>query len=91
MHFVNGLPKMPLSELDFHHHGNRYCVTGMVQYISGTSAPNHFVAWLKNTQGKSEKHKNIFFSKCLLPLSVLRVFVLFCVLVLVRAILSWYP
>ena len=35
--------------------------------------------------------KNIFFSKCLLRHGGVRVFVLFCVLVFVRAILSWCP
>jgi len=40
----------------------------------------------------SEKHKQIvFISICLLRFGVLRVFVLFCVLVFVRAILSWCP
>jgi len=41
----------------------------------------------------SEKNTKIvvFFSNCLLRPGVLRVFVLFCVLVFVRAILSWRP
>jgi len=36
--------------------------------------------------------KNAFFlSNCLSRLGVLRAFVLFCVLVFVRAILAWWP
>jgi len=46
----------------------------------------------KEKKEKSEKHKKIvFFSKCLMRHGVLRVFVSFCVLVLVQAILSWCP
>ena len=40
---------------------------------------------------KSQKHKNKFFLKCLWRHGILRVFVLFCVLVFVRAILSRCP
>jgi len=38
-----------------------------------------------------EKHNIIVFSKCLLRHDVVSVFVSFCVLVFVRAILSWCP
>ena len=45
---------------------------------------------LTYTLTNKSKQKKCF-SKCLLRIDVLRVFVLFCVLVFVRAILSWCP
>lgn len=52
MHFTSGLPSMPLSDLQLHHHGNTYTVTGLVQYQEGIDVPNHFMAWLRNPDGK---------------------------------------
>jgi len=47
---------------------------------------HHVKVWPKKT------HTNIvFFSKCMFRHGVVRVFVSFCVLVFVRAILSWCP
>ncbi|XP_052763956.1 uncharacterized protein LOC128205932 isoform X2 [Mya arenaria] len=48
MHFTAGLSKMPLSSLQFSHHGNMYTVTGVIQYLTGREEPNHFVTWLRN-------------------------------------------
>ena len=43
----------------------------------------------ENKKIKIRKHTKYSFSKCLLRYDVVRVFVSFCVLVFVRAILSW--
>ena len=49
MHFVEGLPTNDISSLDFSFHGNRYSVTGLVQYRND---PDHFVTWIKDDTGE---------------------------------------
>ena len=62
--------------------GNNFDV--MTVEINGYCVKHCFAMRFMKTQKYS-------FFKCLLRHDVVRVFVLFCVLVFVRAILSWYP
>ena len=48
LHFQEGVGEWNVDKFDFRHQDRLYRVTGVIQY---TNNPDHFVAWIRNTQG----------------------------------------
>lgn len=48
-HFLEGIHHCDLADLDFKFKGEKYAVTGLVQYKTN---PDHFVSWLREPVGK---------------------------------------